>query len=124
MTSCVTARSSNVSTGLAASSQTAWWKSTVFVAISPLLADIEVVDERRHDLAAVGMSRRELGAQRLQEHLRLHQLSVVGPAEVEVQRGGAGEVGGLDGSHHRPAAGTGFQPDEALHLEEPQRLAQ
>ena len=93
-------------------------------AVVPFVADVDVVDERRHDLPAVRVLGSELGAQRLDEHLCLHQLSVRGGAEVEVQRGGPGEVRRLDGADGGPAARARLQVDEALHLEEAQRLPQ
>ena len=62
------------------------------------------------------MAGRQLGADRLEGGLRSEDGLIGGPAEVEVQGAGAGQVGRIDLADDRTAAGTGLQVDEALDL--------
>ena len=51
-------------------------------------------------------------------------VAVGGPGHVEEERGHATEVLAVGLRDHRSTAGTGSDDDQALHLEEPQRLAE
>ena len=84
----------------------------------------ELVGEGRHDAGPVRVLRGEAGAQRLEQHLRLEQLPVRRGPKVEVQRGCPGQVRRLDGSDRRPATRARLEPDKALDLQQPERLAQ
>ena len=74
--------------------------------------------------AARGQPRHPLGEDRLERGPGVEQLGVGRAAEVEVQRGGAREVARVEGSDERTAAGAALDVDDALDLEQAQRLAQ
>jgi len=85
---------------------------------------VEVGLHRGRPGGVVGMGCGAFGEDGLGQYPGFPQFAVGGAGEVVVERRHPTEVGGVDGTDDRTATGTAADRDQALHLEQAQRLAQ